>query len=117
MVMASVRGRMVHERSYAAASQIVVASSTPVTYVLEAYCAEFEKDNPSASTTFQLGDVDAPLACILQAAGALSTEAMPAAVWMQTDRVPYDHIHAKFPVSRADWQAAQAVIQRCRPAK
>jgi len=84
--------------------------------VVEAYCAEFEKDNPSASTTFTLGSLDATLACIVQAAHQLSTEATQAAVWMHTDRATYAHINAKFPVSRADWTAAQDVIRRCRGA-
>ena len=114
MVIAAVRGRMVSERSYAPASQIVVASLTPMTYVVEAYCAEFEKDNPSEATTFQLGSLDPTLACIVQAAGHLSTEATQAAVWMHTDRATYEHITAKFSVSRSDWMAAQAVVQRCQ---
>jgi hypothetical protein len=62
MVIAAVKGRVMGENSYSPSSVIEVGD-TPTTYVLEAYCSEFEKDNPSSATTFHLGPVDPVLAC------------------------------------------------------
>jgi hypothetical protein len=53
MVIAAVKGQVMGENSYSPSSVIQVGD-TPTTYVLEAYCSEFEKDNPSSATTFHL---------------------------------------------------------------
>lgn len=117
MVIASVRGRMVSETRFAAASEIVVTGTGPVTYLLEAYCSEFEKDNPSDSTTFTLQMPNAALACILREGRGLSMEALQAAVWIQTDRVTYARLSGKFPVSQMDWGKAQSVVAQCASRK
>lgn len=43
-------------------------------YILEAYCTEFEKDNPSGSTGFSFGSVDRNLACILKKASSIQSK-------------------------------------------
>jgi hypothetical protein len=47
MVVAGVVGREETESSYAPSSDIVVPGKTPVTYILSAFCINFEKENPS----------------------------------------------------------------------
>jgi hypothetical protein len=117
MVVARVRGRMVSDTSFTPSAAIDVSSATPVRYLIEAYCTEFEKDNPSASVTFTLQDPDRVLACILRQGAASSTEAIQAAVWIHTDRVTFAHLNDKFEVSQGDWARAQAIAAKCAEAQ
>jgi hypothetical protein len=112
MVIAGVKGQVVDERSYTPRSQIEV-SDTPTRYLLEAYCTDFEKDNPSTETSFTLGKVDLVLACILGEES--STIVKQAAVWIytQNQKVTYSVIKQKFPVSQSDWDAAAVVVKKC----
>jgi hypothetical protein len=80
-------------------------------YLLEAYCTDFEKDNPSESTGFSLGGVDSNLACILN--NAASIQVKQAAVWIYTDRATYSHLTQKFPLTGTEWQEARNIIARC----
>jgi hypothetical protein len=92
----------------------VLTGSGPVRYVLEAYCAQFEKDNPSDETSFTLEPADLALECILRMSSALSTASRQAAVWIYTDHVTYAHLNEKFSVKESEWTAARAVVERCQ---
>src|ERR1022692_1544097 len=106
MVIAGVRGQAVDATRFVARSEISV-SATPRTYVLDAYCTDFEKDNPSAGTQFRLGKVDPMLACILGEAS--STVVKQAAVWIYTDKASYRRMNQICPVSQSDWAAMTAI--------
>jgi hypothetical protein len=112
MVIAAVRGQSMGEGSYSPGSVIEIGRGTK-TYVLEAYCSDFEKDNPSLATTFTLKPADPLLACILTSASNLSTPAKQAAVWIYTDKASFSLVNTKFEVSRSDWDAAAAVVKKC----
>jgi hypothetical protein len=112
MVIAAVEGQVMSESSYSPSSVIEVGD-TPRTYVFEAYCSDFEKDNPSSATLFTLGTVDPVLACIFSAASQLSVQARQAAVWIYTDKTSFSHVNAKFDVSQSDWDAAAAIVRKC----
>jgi hypothetical protein len=111
MVIAAVRGQALGEGSYSPGSVIEIGSN-PKTYVLEAYCSDFEKDNPSSVTTFTLKPADPILACILSASN-LSTPAKQAAVWIHTDKASFSHVNTKFDVTQSDWDAAVAIVNKC----
>jgi hypothetical protein len=114
MVIAGVRGQAVDATRFVARSVISV-SATPRTYVLDAYCTDFEKDNPSTGTQFSLGKVDPVLACILGEAS--STVVKQAAVWIYTDKASYSHVNEKFTVSQSDWAAATTIVKKCSELK
>jgi hypothetical protein len=115
MVVSRVRGRETGPFTFVPTSTIV-AGVHPVTYILEAYCTEFEKDNPSGSTSFRVQASDPELACILQKAlgDGLSVEAIQAAVWILTDRLTFEHMVQKFPVSDIDFRRAADVVRYCQ---
>jgi ankyrin repeat protein len=110
MVIAGVKGQLVSGHSYSPSS-IIIASDTPKTYVFDAYCTDFEKDNPSSQTQFTLGKADPVLACILNQAS--STTVKQAAVWIYTDKASYVHVNQKFAVSQSDWDTASAIVRQC----
>jgi hypothetical protein len=113
MVAAGVRGRLVSGNMIAPESQIRSSGSGPTNYILEAYCAEFYKNNPSPSVTFKIGGQDRVLACIFREASGLSVRAKQAAVWIYTDHITYRQMRAKFPVSQSEWAEAERVVKRC----
>lgn len=113
MVIARVKGESLSETTYRPSSVIQVGSQ-PRTYIFEAYCMEFQKDNPSANTAFSLGRIDPVLTCILTEGAHLSTSSKQAAVWMYTDKATFEQVSHKFRVSGAEWSAAEAVVAKCR---
>lgn len=116
MVISSVRGVMMGEGTYSPNS-VIQASSSPQTYILDAYCAELDKNNPSTGNSFSLGTVDPQLACILSEAKNLSAEAKQAAVWIYTDKAEFNHVNNKFNVSKSDWHVAESVARKCQAKK
>lgn len=114
MVVAGLAGRATSEHSYTPTSYMVASGSKPVTYVLSAFCMNFDKDNPSPSDEFTVGDPDSVLACILKNSRQLTIPARQAAVWIYTDNVSFNHMNEKFSVSPQEYSQAQELVNRCR---
>jgi len=115
MVVLRVAGRVTGTNSYEPSSDIVIPASGSATYALNAFCAEFHKDNPSASTHFTLRSPDPTLACIARQSvtAGLSIEAIQAAIWIYTDRLAYDETNEKFRVSFDNWTLARQTVAGC----
>ena len=116
MVVAGVRGVELGGGKFRPESRIVLTDGETVTYVLSAYCIQFEKQNPSNSTGFSLERPDPALACIARKGTMLTVPAMQAAVWMQSDQITYAHMTEKFSITEQDWSAGRAVFQECQDA-
>lgn len=114
MVIGRVRGRMLGGDRFTPSTEIRLTGNTPVTYLLEAFCADFEKDNPSEQVTFTLGPEDSVLACIVAQSSSRSVEAIQAAVWIHTGNVSHHTVNEKFPVSDGDWATAVSMVDGCR---
>jgi hypothetical protein len=113
MVITRVQGRVRDAGRYVPTTEIRVSGTTPVNYLLAAYCAEFHKENPTQDTVFRLEDPDPVLACVASRGGDLSVPAMQAAVWICTDRVTYEELNGRFAVSPSDWSTATGVAKQC----
>lgn len=118
MVLGGVRGIMQGPNVFSPISRIELTDNNPHTYLLTAYCAEFDKDNPSPDSIFEVGVVDPTLACIVRdsMSEGLSIQSAQAAVWIYTDRVSSDAVVHKFPMGPGDWSVAVSVEQRCASA-
>jgi hypothetical protein len=116
MTILGVAGRAVSETSYQPTSVITVPDRGSAVYILEAFCAEFHKDNPSESTHFTLKPPDQVLACIARGGKGLSVSAYQSAVWMYTDNATFSEVNEKFDVSRQDWAKGEALFRRCQSA-
>jgi hypothetical protein len=97
-------------------SQIGLNDSGAVTYLIAAYCIQFERENPSSKTRFTLQRPDQMLTCIAQRGSSLTIPALQAAVWMRTDNMTYAHMKDKFQVTAEEWAAGQNVFQECKNA-
>jgi hypothetical protein len=114
MVVSAVHGLDLGGGRIRPMSQIYLGGRTPVTVILLAFCAEFEKENPSPGAAFTLEEPNPMLACIARQGRDLSIHAQQAAVWIQTDSISYEHMRQKFQVGPGDWTAAQGVVEHCR---
>jgi hypothetical protein len=117
MVVSGVRGRLLDGNRYIPESVITLSEAAPsATYVLSAYCAEFHKDNPSSNSLFLVEAPDSTTSCILSNANSqgLSTAATQAAEWINTDRVTFNDLQAKFPVSLEEWNSAVQIVSQCQ---
>lgn len=115
MVVSRVKGRIVDAYRYDPANEIVLDSNEEQSYLAEAYCAEFEKGNPTRRTEFSVTKPDQALTCVLERAkaGQLSVRATQAAIWIVTDDVTYERLAGKFPVSEEEWEAAKDAAANC----
>lgn len=113
MVVTGVSGEDAGNGLMRPASRIHLVGAS-ATYILRAFCAEFEKDNPPEAAAFSLRPPDPIVACFAREGSSLSVEAMQAAVWMYTDNITYEHMNEKFGVTASDWSAAQKVYRTCR---
>jgi hypothetical protein len=114
MVVKEVRGIDLGNRSFRPTSQVVLRDGIPVTLILSAFCAEFEKENPTAGSAFSISNPDPMLACIMQEGKGLSLAGLQAAVWIHTDAITYRKMTAKFGVNQTEFAAGQAAVERCR---
>ena len=65
MVIAGAHGIQIDSQRFTPQSEIILIDNNSITYVLEAYCAEFHKGNPSSATGFTLLTSNPTLSCIL----------------------------------------------------
>jgi hypothetical protein len=117
MVISGLKGRETGGGKYSPEQFIILTDSRPVRYVIEAYCAEFHKDNPPPDRfDFQVAAKPDPvLACILNKARKekLSVAGTQAAVWVHTDHVTFEEMITRVSVSKIEWSKAETVASRC----
>lgn len=100
MVVRRLLGLQTRGQQYEPAEAIVLVTDESQTYVLEAYCLDLQKDNPSAGASFSLGGppspaVSAVLAAIDTAPGASEDfAAIQAAIWATGDVTTWNELAA-----------------------
>jgi hypothetical protein len=117
MVISGLRGRDSGNRKYTPEQFITLTDDKPVRYVIQAYCAEFHKDNPPPDRfDFQVAAQPEPvMACILDGARKekLSVQGTQAAVWIHTDHVTFQEMNTRMDIGNGEWSKAEAVAARC----
>jgi hypothetical protein len=114
MVVDEIVGKKMGPNNYSPTSRIVLNGTVSSTYLLSAFCINFEKDNPSVNDAFTAEKPDTTLACIMKGSSGLSVPARQAAVWIHTDNVSYSQMSEKFDVSSSEFAQGQSVVSRCR---
>jgi hypothetical protein len=115
MVIAGVKGRTAGAGKYYRESQIRLTGLNEQEYVLVAYCADFDKKNPSSGNKMAIQGLDARAACVIEEGRkrSLSTQAKQAAMWITRERVPFDRMRVSFPLSQDYYNQAEAVARSC----
>ncbi|MCK4736085.1 MAG: PKD domain-containing protein [Methanophagales archaeon] len=99
------------------ASKIVLDSSEPQTFILEAYCLDFHKENPRSSTKFSVGTLtDQQILRILNASDNLTSDitsvgAIQTAIWVVTEDVSKKELVDRFPVEQKDIDNAKVILE------
>lgn len=121
MVISGLKGLDGGNGKYEPEQFVTLTDDKPARYVIEAYCAEFHKDNPSADKSdFQIAETADPvLACILNGArkDGLSVQGTQAAVWIHTDRIAFQEMNTRMAVGQREWSKAEIVASRCISSK
>ncbi len=97
--------------------KIILDSSEPQTFILDAYCLEFHKRNPSRSTKFSVGTLTDPkIMRILDALDELSSDttsvgAIQTAIWVVTDDISKKELVDRFPVEPNDIDNAKIILE------
>jgi hypothetical protein len=117
MVISGLKGREIGGGKYSPEQFVVLTDEKPVRYIVEAYCAEFHKDNPPPDRfDFQAAATPDPvLGCILTEARKeqLSVAGTQAAVWVRTDHLTFPEMSTRMAVSKEEWSKAETVASRC----
>jgi TPR repeat protein len=117
MVVSGLRGHEIAGGKYTPEQVVILTDNKPVRYVVEAYCAEFHKDNPPPGMSdFQVGATSDPvLTCILNGARKekLSIAGTQAAVWVRTDHVTFPEMNTRMAIGKEEWSKAETVVSRC----
>jgi hypothetical protein len=89
----------------------------PHVYLLEAYCLDFELENPSPQDRFVPAAVDSRLATLLKEAktAGLTMPATQAAIWMDHGHITKQEIQTKFDASDQELEDAWELLQRLPP--
>ncbi len=123
MAAASIKGERVNENSYRPETDIVLADNGQHSYLIEAYCLDFDKANPGRSDTFRLSGVDEQAARLLgEGKGkSASISAIQAALWMVRGGLSPAQIQSRFSVTPAEIDVARSILrdflQKTSPAK
>lgn len=97
---------------YRHATQIVLDSDVNRTFLVEAYCRDFSKPTPQASSSFNLSGVDPRCAAILaygKQSGA-NPKVLQTAIWIDRSKVPDNRLQQSFSVSVNELKTAQDLI-------
>lgn len=116
MVVAALRGRWIDAKRYAPAKVIELTDDARHTYVVEAYCLDFLKENPGTEDRFALGEVDAAALKAIKTVPATgrTPSVIQAALWLDQG-VAENDIREKFSLSPTEWAAAHASVASVAP--
>jgi hypothetical protein len=111
MIVAGVRGELIDAERYRPTDTIELPDDRSRVYLVEAYCLDFDKENPGASDRFSIAAVDGPALSLIRAVQK-STPSAPiiqAALWLAAG-VQKSAIQERFNVSDTDLLLAEAAV-------
>jgi hypothetical protein len=111
MIIASVKGERIDREKYRPTNLIELSDDNERVYLLEAYCLDFDKENPGASDRFSLGAVDGSALALINSLPKeqRSVPVVQAALWLAAG-VSRAAIRERFEVSEADLLIAEITV-------
>jgi hypothetical protein len=100
MIGSALRGEMMSETEYLPTMKITLSDDELHRYIIEAFCLDFHKANPSTADEFRIEAPDANLAVLLREGKARSAraEVLQAAVWKARENISDVMMSARYPV-------------------
>ena len=118
MVGRRVKGEMVDAETYRATEVMVLADGARRSFLVEAYCLDYEKPEPRANNRFRLAARDPRAARILVntplAKVDVSVGAIQSALWMDRAGVSGEELQRRYPFTAVDVQVAGDLLKRVR---
>lgn len=113
-----IKGEMINQDSYRPTDVMVLADGTRRTYLVEAYCMDYEKPAPKANDGFKLAARDPRAARVLVrtplANVDVSIEAIQSALWMDRAGVSGDELRQKHGFTNVDVRVGADIVKRVR---
>lgn len=115
MIVAKIKGEQAGDDGYYPSEVVELPDDKERVYLLEAYCLDFEKDNPGATDRFLISTVDGSALALIQALpeAQRSLGAVQASLWLAAG-VAKSEISKRFPVSTAEMAAAERAVVAAR---
>lgn len=116
MVVARLKGLTGLSGGYYPAENVQLNDDREYTYLVEAYCLDFDRENPAAEDVFAFDAVDADALMVLDAIpeGRWTLGTLQAALWLRVD-IPPAHIRKRFRVADEEMDHARAAISGLPP--
>ena len=111
MIVAALKGERIDANKYRPTDVIDLPDDKERIYLLEAYCLDFEKENPGASDRFSIAAVDGSALTVIRAVPqeSRSIPVIQAALWLAAG-VTKASIQERFDVSDSDVLIAERAV-------
>ncbi len=115
MIVLAVKGELLSNDQYRQKSMIELRDDRKLRFLLEAYCLDFDKDNPSKGDEFVVGDPNGVLPLVVDAIPEKerSVAAVQTAIWL-TRGVPGSSIRERFQVNDFEMRVAERAVATVR---
>jgi hypothetical protein len=93
---------------------IVLTDDAQHRYIVEAYCLDFDKDNPDAGEKFSISPIDQRMAKIISAGqnASASIEAIQSALWLDHEKISPSEIKERLSVTDADIAKGRLLLKQ-----
>ncbi len=100
MIVAQLKGERIDDKSYRARARIELTNGEVHRYIVESYCLDFEKANPTETSRFKFGPPNDRVAKVVAQGKAkgLDIKAIQAALWMDRSHVDGTTLKRRFPI-------------------
>jgi len=117
MIIRRLRGFAPHDHFFTVTESIYLNSDEAEEYLIEAYCRDFQKGNPTPTTRFSIADTaSAEIMDILEASNEIPEEqtsiaAIQVAIWVVTEDISHQELAQRFRTSPEDLDKARGILQ------
>ena len=112
MIAYKVKGIMVDEKRYLETEYITLSSDLTYKVLVEAYCLDFQKDNPNKESRFDISGINKSSKCIIlygKKNGA-NNNVIQSAIWMHRENITDDALKKRFPVNSNEITLARKIL-------
>ena len=113
MVMGKVKGELVDETNYLINDFIEIQPKSKGKYILEAFCIESLKPEPTPSTSLNIAEIDSSILFMIQQGNDLdfSPTVIQSAIWIYLENKTDDQLKKSIEVNEDELQKANELIE------
>jgi len=116
MISSKVKGERMGPVSYRPGSEIYLNTDKKRSYIVEAYCLDFNKPNPGVGDSFTVYQVkDRTKSIIIEGEKArYSTRVIQSAIWIDRAKATPPQLKSRFPVNDNDIETAKRLLDKIK---